>query len=150
MSNSSWKERFRYRFDNFMSKGTISLILGLAVLSMVIVVIMALVVVLLGLAPGDGEKLSFFEAAWLSLMRTLDAGTMGGDEGWGFRIAMLIVTFGGVFVISTLIGVLTSGIEGKMDELRKGRSRVIEKNHTSHSGLVRTGIHDHFRTCRGE
>ena len=63
-------------------------------------------------------------------MRTLDAGTMGGDEGWSFRLVMFVVTLGGVFIISTLIGVLTSGIEGKMDELRKGRSRVIEKDHT--------------------
>ncbi|MBC8160399.1 MAG: potassium transporter TrkA, partial [Roseiflexaceae bacterium] len=47
----------------------------------------------------------------------------------GFRIAMLVVTFGGIFVISTLIGVLTSGIEGKMEDLRKGRSRVIEQDH---------------------
>ncbi len=130
MPDSSWKERFRYRFDNFMSKGTGSLILGLGVLSVIIISIMALVVVVLGIAPGDGDQVSFIEAFWLSLMRTLDAGTMGGDTGWGFRLAMFIVTIGGVFVISTLIGVLTSGIEGRMDELRKGRSRVIEKNQT--------------------
>jgi voltage-gated potassium channel Kch len=43
---------------------------------------------------------------------------------------MLLVTFGGIFVISTLIGVLTSGIEGKIEDLRKGRSRVIESGHT--------------------
>ncbi|HEX7556885.1 MAG TPA: NAD-binding protein [Leptolinea sp.] len=130
MLEYSWKDRLRYRFDNFMSRGTISLILGLAVLSLIIITIVALVVVLLGIAPGDGEKISFIEAAWLSMMRTLDAGTMGGDTGWGFRLAMFVVTIGGVFVISTLIGVLTSGIEGKIDEMRKGRSRVIEKNHT--------------------
>ncbi len=63
-------------------------------------------------------------------MRTLDSGTMGGDAGWGFRFSMLVVTLGGIFVISTLIGVLTSGIESKIDELRKGRSRVIENGHT--------------------
>ena len=63
-------------------------------------------------------------------MRTLDAGTMGADQGWSFRFVMFGVTIGGILVISTLIGVLTSGIEGKMDELRKGRSRVIESNHT--------------------
>jgi voltage-gated potassium channel Kch len=63
-------------------------------------------------------------------MRTLDSGTMGGDAGWSFRIAMLLVTFGGIFVISTLIGVLTSGIEGKIETLRKGRSQVIEQGHT--------------------
>ncbi|NMB53605.1 MAG: potassium transporter TrkA [Leptolinea sp.] len=130
MPEPSRMEKIRYRFDNFMSRGTISLILGLAVLSIVIITIVAIVVVSLGIAPGDGEKISFFEAFWLSLMRTLDAGTMGGDTGWGFRIAMFFVTIGGVFVISTLIGILTSGIEGKMDELRKGRSRVIEKNQT--------------------
>ncbi len=55
---------------------------------------------------------------------------MGGDEGWGFRWAMFAVTLGGVFIISTLIGVLTSGLENKIEELRKGRTRVIEKNHT--------------------
>lgn len=130
MTDSSLKERLRYKFDNFMSRGTGSLILGLAVVSVVIILIVSLVVVLLGIAPGDGEKVSFVEAFWLSLMRTLDAGTMGGDTGWGFRLAMFVVTIGGVFVISMLIGVLTSGIESKMDELRKGRSRVIEKNHT--------------------
>lgn len=130
MPDSSLKERIRYKFDNFMSKGTGSLILGLAVVSVVIISIVSLIVVLVGIAPGDGEKVTFIEAFWLSLMRTLDAGTMGGDTGWGFRIAMLVVTFGGVFVISMLIGVLTSGIESKMEDLRKGRSRVIEKNQT--------------------
>jgi voltage-gated potassium channel Kch len=130
MPETTWKEKVRYDFDNFMAKGTTSLILGLAVLSVIIISIVSLVVVVIGIAPADGEKVSFIEAFWLSLMRTLDAGTMGGDTGWGFRLAMFVVTIGGVFVISTLIGVLTSGIEGKMDDLRKGRSRVIEKNHT--------------------
>lgn len=130
MPEASWKEKVRYRFDNFMSKGTGSLILGLAVTSVIIISIVSFVVVLLGIAPGDGDKISFIEAFWLSMMRTLDAGTMGGDTGWGFRLAMFVVTIGGVFVISMLIGVLTSGIEGKMDELRKGRSRIIEKDQT--------------------
>jgi hypothetical protein len=31
-------------------------------------------------------------------MRTLDAGSMGGDTGWGFRLVMLGVTIGGVRV----------------------------------------------------
>ena len=63
-------------------------------------------------------------------MRTLDSGTMGGDAGWGFRLVMLLVTLGGIFVVSALIGVLSTGLEGKLDELRKGRSRVLEKDHT--------------------
>jgi voltage-gated potassium channel Kch len=66
----------------------------------------------------------------MGLMRTLDSGTMGGDTGsWSFLLSMLGVTLGGIFVISTLIGILTSGIEGKLEELRKGRSFVVEAGH---------------------
>ncbi len=126
----SFKDRLRYKFDNFMAQGTSALIGGLGVLSLVLIVIMAAVISLSGVTPPDGERLGFFEAAWQSLMRTLDAGTMGGDEGWGFRFIMLLVTLGGVFIISTLIGALTSGIESKMDDLRKGHSHVLENNHT--------------------
>jgi voltage-gated potassium channel Kch len=54
---------------------------------------------------------------------------MGGDQGWPFRAVMFLVTLGGIFLVSSLIGVLTSGLESKMDELRKGRSFVIEKDH---------------------
>ena len=56
-------------------------------------------------------------------MRTLDSGTMGGDTGTGFRIVMLFVTLGGIFVVSALIGVLNNGIEDQMERLRKGRSQ---------------------------
>jgi hypothetical protein len=63
-------------------------------------------------------------------MRTLDAGTMGGNEGWGFRLIIFGVTLGGVFIISTLIGVLTSSVECTLEKLRKGHSRVIENGHT--------------------
>jgi voltage-gated potassium channel Kch len=76
------------------------------------------------------DNLSFGEAFWESLMRTLDSGTMGGDTGTAFRIVMFIVTLGGVFVVSTLIGVLSNGIEDQMEHLRKGRSLVLESNHT--------------------
>ncbi|HLC82968.1 MAG TPA: potassium transporter TrkA, partial [Bacteroidia bacterium] len=80
--------------------------------------------------PEGSEPMGFVESVWQSLMRTLDSGTMGGDNGWGFRIVAFVVTLGGIFIISTLIGVLGSGIEEKLDQLRKGRSFVIENNHT--------------------
>ena len=126
------KECWNYWFDNYMSRGTLALIGGLAIISLVIILVVAAIVSVGGpaLGPDGTEGLSFIEAAWEGMMRTLDAGTMGGDSGWGFRLAMFAVTIGGVFVISTLIGVLTAGVEGKIEELRKGRSRVLESNHT--------------------
>lgn len=120
-------DRWRYAFDNVMSKGTVALIFWLGVLSAIIIFAVAAVVYIAGLAP----EVDFFHLVWMGLMRTLDAGTMGGDEGsWPFLFAMLAVTLGGVFVISTLIGILTTGIEAKLEELRKGRSAVLEKGHT--------------------
>ena len=63
-------------------------------------------------------------------MRTLDPGTMGGDAGWGFRLLMLLVTVGGLIIVASLIGIVSGGFDDKMAQLRKGRSRVIEKDHT--------------------
>jgi len=130
MKNITFNDRLRYRFDNYMAKGTAALISGLFGLSLVLIVLASMVVVIGSISQDGGEPLTFSEAAWVSLMRTLDAGTMGGDTGWGFRVIMFIVTLGGVFIISTLIGVLTTGVDSKMEELRKGRSLVIEEGHT--------------------
>ena len=64
-------------------------------------------------------------------MRTLDPGTMGGDTGtFGFLLGMLAVTLVGIFIISALIGIINTGLEGKLVQLRKGRSRVVESGHT--------------------
>ncbi len=131
MNGIRWTDRFRYGFDNLMSRGTPALIGLLALASLILIMIAALVMIVLHIVPGgaDGTP-GFGEGMWLSLMRTLDSGTMGGDEGLGFRWTMLFVTLGGIFIVSALIGVLNSGLEGKLDELRKGRSFVIERDHT--------------------
>ncbi|HEX6864953.1 MAG TPA: potassium transporter TrkA, partial [Thermoanaerobaculia bacterium] len=131
MNGIRWTHRLRYAFDNTMSRGTPALIGFLGLASLTLIAIAALIMVLLGIVPGGADNPpDFVEGMWLSLMRTLDSGTMGGDEGRGFRVTMLLVTLGGIFIVSALIGVLNSGLEAKLDELRKGRSFVIEKDHT--------------------
>jgi voltage-gated potassium channel Kch len=127
----TFRQRFRYQFDNLMSRGTPALIGMLFVLSLIVVFIAGAVISITGFVQESGTpRLSFTEAAWESLMRTLDSGTMGGDTGTGFRVVMLFVTLGGIFVVSALIGVLNNAIEGQMERLRKGRSQVLESNHT--------------------
>jgi len=130
MKTYSWADRFRYKFDNMMSRGPIALILWLFMASIVLILVVSLLAFVIRVAPEGGEPLSFAELMWMSLMRTLDAGTMGGDTGWGVRIFMFIITLGGVFVVSMLIGVLTTTIEGKIVDLRKGHSFVVENGHT--------------------
>lgn len=128
MNKPGIKQRFQYWFDNYMARGSSAMLTGLFILSALIILIAAALVKLTNTAP-NGE--SFLEVAWMSLLRTLDSGTMGGDAGSPFfLLMMLIVTFGGIFVVSALIGIINNSIEDKMDELRKGRSAVIEKDHT--------------------
>ncbi len=123
-----WRDRLRYRFDEFMGRGTIALIVGLFVISAALIVAVALVVFLTGVASRD---LDFPTLLRFGLLRTLDPGTMGGDEGsGGFLLSMFVITLGGIFVISTLIGILNTGLESKLAELRKGRSTVVEQGHT--------------------
>lgn len=125
------RQRLRYHFDNLMARGTPALIGLLFALSLVIVIIAGAVLSVTGFVQeGTQERLSFWEAVWESLMRTLDPGTMGADTGSGFRAVMLFVTLGGIFVVSTLIGVLNNALTNQMEHLRKGRSHVLETNHT--------------------
>jgi voltage-gated potassium channel Kch len=120
------RERLSYRFDRFMERGTVALILGLFAIS--IVAIVAIVLVLVIINGDDGFTIP--ELLWMSLLRTLDSGTMGGDVGSAqFMFGMLAVTFAGIFIISTLIGILNNGISDKLSDLRKGRSRVLERDH---------------------
>ncbi len=128
MKQPTFKQRFQYWFDNYMSRGSSAMLTGLFVLSALIIFIVAALVKLTNSAP-DGA--SFFQIVWMGLLRTLDSGTMGGDTGSPFFLfMMLVVTFGGVFVVSALIGIINNGLEDKMDELRKGRSAVLENDHT--------------------
>jgi voltage-gated potassium channel Kch len=130
MREATWRERWRYAFDNMMARGAGALLLGLGAASLVVILAGAAALSLFRIAPEGEPAPGFLEGAWLSLMRTLDAGTMGGDAGWGFRLVMFVVTLGGIFLISALIGVLTTGLDTRLEELRKGRSRVVEKDHT--------------------
>src|SRR5687768_15245899 len=126
----SFGQKFQYQLDNLMSRGTPAMVGMLFVLSLIVVFVAGAIITLAGFTQDGGTPLPFGEAAWESLMRTLDSGTMGGDTGPGFRAVMLFVTLGGIFVVSALIGVLSNGLEAQMDRLRKGRSQVLENNHT--------------------
>ena len=130
MTRVTRRDRVRYWFDRTMSKGTPALIgwLGLASGALVLVVATAAVMI----APADSRSNGHWPGmVWRSLLRTLDPGTMGGDTGTApFLGLMLVSTIGGIFIVSSLIGVLTTGLESKITELRKGRSRIVEHDHT--------------------
>lgn len=133
LSNVTLRDRLRYRFENTLSRGTVAIIGWLALVSVLIVVLAALVLGVTGLGsdPADpASELGFIEGGWQSLMHAMDAGNLAGDAGWPLRMVMLVVTIGGIFIIGSLIGTITAGLDARLQELRKGRSRVIEQDFT--------------------
>ncbi|MEI9920890.1 MAG: potassium transporter TrkA [Bacteroidota bacterium] len=124
----SLKVRWRYWFDNTLNSGTVALIGWLGLFSIVLVIISALVVTVFNVDPAE-KDISFIEAFWISLMRTLDPGNLSNDNGWTFRLVMLAVTIVGVLIVSTLIGIVNAGITQTLEAMRKGRSFVDERDH---------------------
>ncbi|WAS99355.1 CASTOR/POLLUX-related putative ion channel [Nannocystis punicea] len=133
MPRATLRQRLRYRFDNAMARGVGSQIAMLAIVTLLLILVTSTLLTLTGLSPqgGDGEPVSFGRLVWLGLMHAIDPGAVGSDAGsWTFLFIMLAVSFGGIFVFSALIGVLTGGFGEILDRLRKGRSVVIERDHT--------------------
>lgn len=126
------RSRLRYAFDNTMARGTPALVAWLAAVTLLLIGFFTVIVLVAGLAPDDGEgKPGIVGQAFKSLLHALDPGTIAGDSGdWPFLLVMLLVTLGGLFVVSALIGVIATGLDSKIDELRKGRSVVLERGHT--------------------
>ena len=120
--------RWKYWFDQIISGGTGKLLFLLAVCSMVLVGLAAMLLAL-GITPIGSEPLNYAESFWRTMSIALDPEAVD-DEGWSYRLVMLAVAILGILIVSTMIGVLTSGIEGKIDGLRRGRSLVLESDHT--------------------
>jgi ion channel POLLUX/CASTOR len=123
--------RLRYRFDAALSRGPSVVIGYLGLVTLVVIVITALVLTIFGLTGiNGGESLSFPEAFWQSLLRVVDSGSFAGDGTWITRIVALTVTLIGIFLAGSLIGLIASSVDQRIEELRKGRSAVLESDHT--------------------
>ncbi|MFI5027437.1 MAG: hypothetical protein ACHQCF_00470 [Solirubrobacterales bacterium] len=126
------RQRLRYAFDNTMARGTPALVGWLALVTLVLIGVFTAVVLIGGLAPKEGSgRPGIVGQAFQSLLHALDPGTIAEDSGhWPFLLVMLLITLGGLFVVSALIGVIATGLDSRIQEMRKGRSVVLEEGHT--------------------
>jgi len=120
-------DRLRYAFDNSLSKGPAVLIAWLALISAILVLLASLLIWAAGVAP----QVAFGDLLWTILREVLGRGVArGADTPWLYLLAMLLVSFGGLFVTGTLIGALTESVRHKITALRQGRSSIIDTDHT--------------------
>lgn len=122
-----FKERFGYWFDNRMAKGSLNLIKILIVVSLVVALLIAGLIILFGFNE-EGEVASVF---WNSIATVINAWMPYYEEGSvGYLILMSVTAIAGVLFTSVLIGIITSAIEERIGDLKKGNSRVLENGHT--------------------
>ncbi len=122
----SLKNRFQYWFDNRMSKGTLGLIRVLIIVSIIFAVLSALLIIAFKL---NGEE-ETTPVIWNSVATLINAWMPSFEDGTlGYVILMSLVAIAGVLFTSVLIGIITSAIEEKIDNLKRGNSLVLEKDH---------------------
>ena len=114
-----------YRIDCMMSKGAVAM-------TVLLFAITATIVVFIGILASFISKGNFFHEVWNSLMYTLDAGNLAGvsTDNLIYLLLMFLATLCGLFLTSVLIGVIATGVEEKLGELRKGKVAVLENDHT--------------------
>ena len=124
---ASWKERFSYWFDNRIARGSLGLIRFLIVVSIVLAVVIAGLIILFGFHEDEPAAAVF----WDSIATLLNAWMpYSGDGSLGYIILMAVCAIAGVLFTSVLIGIITSAIEEKIIEMRRGNSQVLESGHT--------------------
>ena len=126
---SNLRRRLRYRFDNILSRGTWAVLLWLGIATLAVIGFSSLLLTIFNVTLSGSSSGSWLEDFWQSTLRTLDAGTMAGDVGWGRRILALIVTLFGILIAGTLIGIIASGVEQRIETMQRGRSGVVETDH---------------------
>ncbi|TYJ44791.1 hypothetical protein E1A91_A02G008500v1 [Gossypium mustelinum] len=60
----------------------------------------------------------------------LQEGNHANSEGMGPRLVSVSISFGGMLIFAMMLGLVSDAISEKLDSLRKGRSEVVEQNHT--------------------
>lgn len=123
------QERLSYRFDKFMAYGNAA-ITGLLILIGVIVVL--IVSLILFIETPEITEGSFLKMIWLSFMRVLDPGNVATDTEFNnikFVIITTIATFIGLGIIATYIGMVSGEFGARIEKLREGNSKILEKDH---------------------
>ena len=123
--NCKLKDKFIYWLDKQMSKGTVSMIKLLSFAVLFVVIFVSVLIVILKIRD------DILSAFWDSLANVVNAWMPSSDDGQvGYIILNTLTAIIGLLFTSILIGIVSSGIEEKIQDLRKGNSKVLEKDHT--------------------
>jgi uncharacterized protein with PhoU and TrkA domain len=108
-----------------MEKGTGAMIKMLSVVTVLVIVVLVGLLFAFGWNEGG-----FFKSIWDIASATLNAWFPSSEDGGiGYIILCGIAALFGILFTSILIGIISNLIEDKIDNLQKGNSPIIERNH---------------------
>ena len=124
MKSSNTKERILYSIDNIMARGSFSIIIALTFVVILIIITLSLFIWSLGSNP----NLGLIDQLWVYFNTGFGKSAATGT--WTYRLTTFLVGIVAIFFSSIIIGSIASAISSKISELREGKSKVIESNHT--------------------
>lgn len=133
MGQPTLKQKLRYRFDNFMAKGGTSIFITVILAFIVGYILIGLLRVFIewnGASAARGE--GFFRQIYITFLQMTNPGNMSQDidsSPW-IKLPTIIAGLYGIVLFSILIGLITTSLVAKLEQLRKGRSTVIEEGHS--------------------
>jgi Trk K+ transport system NAD-binding subunit len=124
--------RFRYGFDNLMSKGGMSVFLALMALFVAAIVLMAILRFVVNLIAPEDSMSDLAAQWWRSFLQIADGGSIAEDSESNAlnRVVGIIALFLGMVLFSSLVAFITSQFEALIENMKRGRSPVLESGHT--------------------
>ncbi|XP_047330284.1 ion channel CASTOR-like isoform X2 [Impatiens glandulifera] len=119
----SLNKKLEYRVDAFLSVNPYAKPLALLVATL-------LLIGLGGFALFGVTDDGLADCLWLSWTFVADSGNHANSEGLGPRLVSVSTSIGGMLIFAMMLGLVSDAISEKLDSLRKGKSEVVEQNHT--------------------
>ena len=120
-------KKFTYRLNNLINRGPRTLMIILVVMTIVVVFILGTIAYYL-----QPTMMTYQVTLWYTFNHIVDPGYLfgQGNENFDFLLIMTIATFWGILVYSLVISFVSTALLKKLEDLRLGRSVVVESNHT--------------------
>ncbi|MFP4284161.1 MAG: CASTOR/POLLUX-related putative ion channel [Desulfovermiculus sp.] len=125
-------DRLKYKFDQIMARGIYSQLGLLVIICLVLVSLATLAIYIFGsdIECYESPVTSLPQLFWVTFLHTIDPALVAGSTGnLAASLSFLAITVAGLCTMGALIGIISVGIEDRMDELRRGRSKIMERDH---------------------
>ena len=128
----SLKHKLKYTIDNYMSRGSSSIFMALLFTFFFGFLIMVLIRLIANFFYPDETLNSLLDIPWRVYVAVMEgsAAEADGDSNWLAKFTSILGVLVGLILFSSMVAFITSVFEAKLDELRRGRSIVLEEGHT--------------------